>query len=176
MIVFIQLTTVGANAGPFNLFSDVDSYAVPFASSVNAATLLAGANYSIAGSPTQIQVVSQGVCTNSIFLVIDTTTTTTTSTTSTTSTSTSSTTTTTTTTPLFALHLARVGGSPETVCADPEINVYTIYGETLHTGVYVYYDSALTLPVTDDAIVLTSTAIYNMDGLGLITTYYGECP
>lgn len=96
MIVFIQLTTVGANAGPFDLFSDVDAYAFAFASAVPKAILLAGNTYNISGSPTTIKVVSKGVCTNEIDLTISTTSTTTTST----STSTSTTTTTTTAAPI----------------------------------------------------------------------------
>jgi hypothetical protein len=97
MIVFIQLTTVGISAGPFNLFSDVDGYAVSFASAVSPATLIAGANYTIAGTPTIIKVVSAGVCTNNILLPIFTTTTTSTTTTTTTIPPTTTTTTTSTT-------------------------------------------------------------------------------
>lgn len=99
MIVFIQLTTVGANAGPFNLFSDVDGYAVSFESAVSAATLIAGANYTVLpDTPTMIKVLSAGVCTNYKLLPIATTTTTSTTTSTSTSTTTSTTSTTSSTT------------------------------------------------------------------------------
>jgi hypothetical protein len=99
MIVFIQLTTVGANAGPFNLYADAG--VILFAISVSAATLITGNNYTIPDGTTYIKVVSTGVCTNSTDIYISTTTTTTTvipTTTTTTTTTVIPTTTTTTTT------------------------------------------------------------------------------
>ena len=38
----IKLTTIGTSAGPFNLYSNVDSYAVAFETGLTRAQLLAG--------------------------------------------------------------------------------------------------------------------------------------
>jgi hypothetical protein len=42
MTVLIQLTTAGYDTGPFNLYSDVDSFGVPFEVGVSKVDLLAG--------------------------------------------------------------------------------------------------------------------------------------
>jgi hypothetical protein len=42
MTVLIQLTTAGSDTGPFNLYSDVDSFGVPFEVGVTKVDLLAG--------------------------------------------------------------------------------------------------------------------------------------
>jgi hypothetical protein len=42
MTVLIQLTTAGSDTGPFNLYSDVDSFGVPFEVGVSKSTLQAG--------------------------------------------------------------------------------------------------------------------------------------
>ena len=98
MIVLITVAVIGADSGPFDLYSDVDAYAVPFDTGVSRADLLIGYLATVPDFATTIKVVSTGACPDEVYVVISpTTTTTTTSTTSTTSTS--STTTTTTTTP-----------------------------------------------------------------------------
>lgn len=93
--LLITLTTAGSDAGPFDLYTDVDSYAVPFVVGVPKATLLAGYVTSIVpDAATIIRVRSNSsLCTNFIDLSIAGITTTTT-----TSTSTAVPTTTTTTT------------------------------------------------------------------------------
>lgn len=101
MYVFITLTSAGADAGPFNLYSNVDGFISAFATGVSKAALLAGYSVIAPAGTTTVRIISAGVCTNFIDVVIGattTTSTTSTSTTSTTSTSTTSTTTTTTTT------------------------------------------------------------------------------
>jgi len=104
MIVFIQLTIAGTDAGPFDLYSDSDGYVTPFATAVPKLTLTAGTNFTIPDDALNIKAVSVGVCTNNIIIPIGTTTSTTTTTTTggptttSTSTSTSSSTTTSTTT------------------------------------------------------------------------------
>jgi surface protein len=98
MYVFITLTSAGADAGPFNLYSNVDGFVSAFAIGVSKATLLAGYSVIAPAGTTTVRIISAGVCTNFIDVVIGATTTTSTSTTSTTSTSTTSTTTSTTST------------------------------------------------------------------------------
>lgn len=98
--VFIQLTTAGTDAGPFDLYSNVDGYTIPFENNVAKASLQAGyTSVLVPDSATTIRVQSDNViCDNFIDLSIITTTTTTSSTSSTTTTTTSSTTSTTTST------------------------------------------------------------------------------
>jgi hypothetical protein len=106
MNVLITLTTAGADTGPFNLYSNTDSYVTAFAASIAKSALLAGYTSTVvpAGTST-IRVKSTGVCTNYVDLDISgipTTTTTTTvpgQTTTTTTTVPGQTTTTTTTVP-----------------------------------------------------------------------------
>lgn len=93
MTVLITLTTAGSSTGPFSLYSDVDSYSVPFETGVLRTSLLAGYTSTLVPNGTTIvRVMSTGTCTNytDISVVPCPTTTTT-------STSTSTTTTTTTT-------------------------------------------------------------------------------
>jgi hypothetical protein len=96
--VLITLTTAGTDTGPFDLFSDADSYVTAFENNVPKASLVSGYTSTLVPDlATIIRVKSDSLCTNYIDLPIVTTTTTT-STSSTTTTSTSSTTTTTTST------------------------------------------------------------------------------
>lgn len=147
MIVFVQLTLAGLNTGPFDLYSDVDGFSVPFATGVPKNVLEAGTNYTVDNTASQILVASQGVCTTQITLTIVTTTTTTTTTTSTTTTTTSSTTTTTTTAvPLSNRVMSVVVGVPDTTL-DYVVQLYNsggspvtyrvrISNETQGPGVY----------------------------------------
>jgi|LakMenEpi03Aug12_release.lakeMendotaPanAssembly.Ray.scaffolds.fasta_scaffold19885_6 hypothetical protein len=108
MIVQIILTTAGANTGPnFDLYSDVDSYEIPFETSVPKAALVAGyISNVVPNGTTVVRVVSFGTCNTAVdinILLLPVTTTTTTTwpvpiPTSTTTTTTSTSTTTTTTT------------------------------------------------------------------------------
>lgn len=103
--VLITLTTAGADTGPFDLYSNIDGYTIPFENNVSKAALEAGYVSSLVpDSASIVRVQSDNVlCGNFIDLIIITTTTTsststTTSSTSTTTTSSTSTTTSTTTT------------------------------------------------------------------------------
>jgi hypothetical protein len=92
MIVLITLTTAGADAGPFNLYSDTDGFVTAFASGISKATLLGGyLSSAVPDGTTSIRIVSTGTCTNYIYVSVEATTTTTTSTSSTSTTSTTST-------------------------------------------------------------------------------------
>jgi hypothetical protein len=78
MTVLITLTTAGADSGPFNLFSNLDSYTSAFETGVSKASLLAG--YPSALVPdytTSIRIISTGDCVNYIDIVLDEVTTTT---------------------------------------------------------------------------------------------------
>lgn len=99
MNILIDLTTAGVDTGPFDLYSNVDSYATAFDTNVSRHELMSGYITDLAPvGTTFIRVKSTGACTNYINIEIDPTTTTTTS--STTSTSTSTTTSTTTAAPV----------------------------------------------------------------------------
>jgi hypothetical protein len=89
MTVLITLTTAGTSTGPFSLYSNADSYSVPFETGVSKASLLAGYTSTLVPtSTTIIRVMSTGTCTNytDIPIVPCTTTTTTSSSTTTTTT------------------------------------------------------------------------------------------
>jgi hypothetical protein len=101
MTVLITLTTAGSSTGPFSLYSDTNSYSVPFETGVSKSSLLAGYTSTLVPTSTTIvRVMSTGTCTNytDISIVPCTTTTTT-------STSTSTTTTTTTAAPCQQIFL-----------------------------------------------------------------------
>lgn len=77
--VLITLTTAGANTGPFDLYSDADSYVTPFENNVPKASLVSGYTSSLVPDlATIVRVQSDAACTNYIDLTIVTTTTTTT--------------------------------------------------------------------------------------------------
>ncbi|NBW92317.1 MAG: hypothetical protein EBR53_07675 [Actinobacteria bacterium] len=78
MYVFITLTSAGADAGPFNLYSNVDGFVSAFATGVSKAALLAGYSVVAPAGTTTVRIISNGVCTNYIDVVIGATTTTTT--------------------------------------------------------------------------------------------------
>jgi hypothetical protein len=81
MDVLITLTTAGADTGPFNLFSNVDSYTTAFATGVAKSALVAGyLSTAVPASTNYIRVKSTGRCTNYIDIVLDQVTTTTTTT------------------------------------------------------------------------------------------------
>lgn len=78
MIVEVQLTAAGSDAGPFNLYSDatIPPYGLAFASNVSKAELLAGyTSYYAPDGTTIVRVKSIGTCTNYIDLPLTITTT-----------------------------------------------------------------------------------------------------
>jgi hypothetical protein len=79
MTVLITLTTVGSDAGPFNLYSNIDGYVSAFETGVSKASLLAGYSSALVpDSTTTIRVLSTGLCNNYIDIILEKTTTTTT--------------------------------------------------------------------------------------------------
>ena len=60
-MALIEITlTIDGQAGPFDLFSDVDSFAIPFATSVPAASLTAGYQVVAPAGTATVRVVSIG--------------------------------------------------------------------------------------------------------------------
>ena len=113
MTVLITLTIAGTNTGPFDLYSDVDGFVVPFENNVPKASLVSGyTSVLVPAGTTVIRVKSDSVCTNYIDLIIGATTTTTTSTSTSTTTSTS-TSTTTTTTSIYPCECVRLENTTE---------------------------------------------------------------
>ena len=78
MYIFVTLTSAGADSGPFNLFSNVDGFTSAFATGVSKAALLAGYSVIAPAGTTTVRIMSNGVCTNFIDVIVSTTTTTTT--------------------------------------------------------------------------------------------------
>jgi hypothetical protein len=150
----ITLTTAGADTGPFDLYSDIDGYSVPFETGVSKASLVAGyTSILIPNGATIVRVKSDNVlCTNYIDLYLVPTTTTTTS-----STSTSSTTTTTTT----AAPLTVTIDACANVQADPSGNVVA----------YAYATAPVATTITVD---ITWTASDTSTISGTVTILVGE--
>ena len=93
MNVLITLTTAGADTGPFNLYSNTDSYVTAFATGIAKSVLVAGYTSTVVPTgTTTIRVKSTGTCTNYVDLVVTGTTPTTTTTTTPTPTTTTTTT------------------------------------------------------------------------------------
>jgi hypothetical protein len=125
-MALIEITlTIDGQAGPFDLFSNVDSFGSPFATQVPAASLTAG--YSVVAPPgtSTVKVCSTGVCTNCIDILTNcpTTTTTTSSSTSTTTSTSTSTSTTTTEVPPNKLNWELITNTPGSLlAADPQLS------------------------------------------------------
>jgi len=78
--IFITITSSGADTGPFNLYSNVDGFVSAFGVGINKAVLVAGYSTIAPAGTTTVRIMSNGVCTNFIDVIVSTTTTTTTST------------------------------------------------------------------------------------------------
>lgn len=95
MTVLFTLTTAGLDTGPFNLYSNIDGYTIPFETGVLKGDLIAG--YSSSNVPDYTSIVrvqSMGTCSNWVNITLENTTTSTTTQQPTTTISTSTTTTT----------------------------------------------------------------------------------
>jgi hypothetical protein len=153
----IKLTTAGTGTGPFNLYSNVDSYVTPFETNISKASLLSGYTTNlIPDAAIVIRVKSNNAnCTNYIDLVYPgfttTTTTTTTSTTSTTTTVPPTTTTTTTTT------------STTTTTTTKNCTSYSYTYTTVPNDLYVRYSDCETAEILT-VLVNTLPTMDNIDG------------
>jgi hypothetical protein len=166
LTVLITLTTAGADTGPFDLYSNVDGYTVPFESGVAKLDLESGyVSYSVPDDTSSIRVQSvNALCENYIDLTIEETTTTTT-------TSEEPPTTTTTTSEGVVMFIVRYGASLETVCSGGLDPVYTGGGETISPGSTIYTDPSLTVLLTGQNYIVEEGVgdIYNIDsGTGVI--------
>jgi hypothetical protein len=182
MTVIITFTTVGTDAGPFNLYSNVDGYASAFAVGITAAQLLAGYPSDVVPDGTTIiRAKSFGICTNFVDLPVvpaPTTTTTSSSSSSTTTTTSSSSTTTTTTTlaPSFYAYMTSDPGRASSGLACSQITFpNTFYAaqpsELLGIGTQMYLDSSLSTPVGPGNLwylFVDSGIAYRIDDAGQI--------
>lgn len=67
----ITITQFGSEVGPFNLFSDVDNYVVPFETSIPLSALTAGYfTPNVPDGTTQIKIQSNGSCVNFIIIPV----------------------------------------------------------------------------------------------------------
>ena len=153
MTVLITLTSAGADAGPFDLYSDTDGYLTAFATGISKATLLGGyLSSAVPDGTTSIRITSTGTCTNFIYVSVEGTTTT----------STSSTTTTTTTTiaPLMAYwYASKIPGCPNNA-------LYSVYKNSIlqANGVLGANASGSFVIVEGDIVEITNTSAANGDG------------
>jgi hypothetical protein len=152
MTVLITLTSAGADAGPFDLYSDTDGYLTPFATGILKATLLSGYTSSaVPDGTTSIRIVSTGTCTNFIYVSVEGTTTTTTSTSSTT------TTTTTTIAPIMAYWYAnKIPGCPNNAVYTVSKNSVVVASGVLGAGA-----SGSFVIVEGDIVEITNTSAAN---------------
>lgn len=148
MNVLITLTEAGIDTGPFNLYSNVDTYSTPFETNISRGILIAGYTSQVVPTGTStIRVKSVGTCTNYVDLLVITPTTTTTSTTAAPTTTTTTTagggpTTTTTTTS---------GGGPTTTTTT------TAGGPTTTTTTTPYVGPSTTTTTTTSPPTTTTT-------------------
>mgnify|MGYP001322742926 CR=1 FL=1 len=123
-MALIEITlTIDGQAGPFDLFSNVDNYVQAFDTQVPAASLTAGYIVVAPAGTSTVRVCSTGVCTNCVDIPTNcpTTTTTTSSSTSTTTSTSTSTSTTTTPQPPNKLNWELITNTPNSlIAADPQ--------------------------------------------------------
>lgn len=70
MTIFLQLTTAGSDSGPFNLYSDLDGYTIPFETDVFKSSLEAGYTTDAPDGTQTVKVVSTGACINSTYITL----------------------------------------------------------------------------------------------------------
>lgn len=84
MTVLLTLTTAGVDSGPFDLYSNLDSYTIPFEIGISKASLQAGYSSSVVPDYAAIvRVKSSGICINYTDIILTEITTSTTSSSST---------------------------------------------------------------------------------------------
>lgn len=72
MVALITLTAAGVDSGPFNLYSDVDGFTVPFGPALSQAVLLAGyISNVVPNGTTVVRVLSTGACKNYIDIPLE---------------------------------------------------------------------------------------------------------
>lgn len=180
MTVLITLTTAGSDTGPFDLYSDVDGFVVPFENNVPKASLVSGYTSTLVPNGTVvIRVTSDSICTNYVDLTVGGITTTTTST------STSTTTTTTTSAPIIGTLYGLYGFADITGDACTQSGTYISYGSpqlavyaasSTSIGVTQFFnDSSLLVPF-DDPLAYNKYLSYSLasNPTDLYTAYYSN--
>lgn len=64
MIVLITLISIGTDSGPFDLYSNIDGFSVPFATNISVASLTSGYETAVPDNTTIVRAKSLGVCSN----------------------------------------------------------------------------------------------------------------
>jgi hypothetical protein len=64
MQVLITATSIGGNAGPFDIYQDFDSYATPVATGITRSQILSGYTVTVNDAATIVRLISSGTCTN----------------------------------------------------------------------------------------------------------------
>jgi hypothetical protein len=161
MIIEIGIDNIGIDAGPFDLYSDVDSFATPFESGITRNQMLNGYISNTApDNSTIIRVQSTGNCDNYLDITITSQPTTTTTTTSTTTTTTVAPTTTTTTTvaPTTTTTTTVAPTTTTTSTTTTTLNRVLVIDDVTFDGQYkVYFSSNFNLTVLAYEISLNGT-------------------
>jgi hypothetical protein len=64
MQVLITATSIGGNAGPFDIYQDFDSYVTPVATGITRSQILSGYTVTVNDAATIVRLISSGTCTN----------------------------------------------------------------------------------------------------------------
>jgi hypothetical protein len=162
--ITITLTVAGPSTGPFNLYSNIDGFLIPFETGISRTALLAGYTSTLVpNGASTVRVTSTGTCYSSVDLSITgITSTTTTSTTSTTTTA-APTTSTTTTTTTFVGTTTTTSTTSTTTTAAPTYNaVYLNYGNTIgdicSVGAQLFYLQAPNISIAHGVTVYIDTS------------------
>lgn len=175
MNVLITLTTAGVDSGPFNLYSNVDSYVTAFQTNVAKSLLVGGYTSTVVPtSTTTVRVKSTGVCTNYVDLYI-----TGSGTTTTTTTAGGGTTTTTTTLAYRSILLSNPPGEATSAgaCAiTTGLTKYISASFAITNGLIIYNNTALTSQTyTSDPYTGNYAMLYdNNSGLRYAVTFDGS--
>jgi len=70
MIVFLTLTTAGSDTGPFDLYSNLNEFSIPFEEGVSKATLEAGYSTEVPDGASVVRITSAGDCVNSVDITL----------------------------------------------------------------------------------------------------------
>lgn len=72
MTTLITLTTAGTDTGPFDLYSNLDGYVLPFATGISKAVLQAGYLATVPDYTNIVRVKSKGICINYVDITLST--------------------------------------------------------------------------------------------------------
>lgn len=160
MTVLITLTVYGSDTGPFfDLYSNIDGYAVAFEQGVSKTDLIAGyVATTVPDFAITIRVESTGECTNYVDIAVEPTTTTSTTTAIT----------------LYDAFNVRLTDVALDHCAEQFEEVYVAVGETITTGITVYSDTDLTTPVSGNYISEENAGIIYNIAIGLVGAPTGD--